>query len=473
MIINTDTRTALLLLLAVAGCGNHDGKVDVAAHPALGRQAHGIADVAERSLPAVVNIASTKVVHSQGHPFMSDPFFRQFFGDRMFGVPRARRKRSLGSGVIISKDGVVLTNYHVVERAQAIKVVLSDRRELAARLVGADPKSDMAVLRLEGDLDDLRPLPLGDSSKLRLGDVVLAIGNPFGVGQTVTMGIVSAKGRANVGIVDYEDFIQTDAAINPGNSGGALVNMRGELVGINTAILSRSGGYQGVGFAIPSNMARPIMESLLSRGKVVRGWLGASVQELSPDLARALGLKATDGVLVSDVAAGSPAARAGVRRGDVIQRINGEQIDTPGRLRNLVASAGAGARIKLGLLRKGSQPATVEIQLTEMPTTAGGVTRLGRREGALGGLTVVGLSPAVREKYNLPERLSQGVVIEQVARGSAAARAGLRPGDVILELNRQPIVSVDQFASVYRQSRGQLLLLVYRDGETSYLLFRR
>jgi serine protease Do len=467
MISSTNNASALWLLLAVAGCGSHNGDVAVAAHPALRRGA-GIADVAERSLPAVVNIASTKVVRAEGHPLMGDPFFRQFFG-----VPRARRQRSLGSGVIISKDGVVLTNYHVVERAETIKVVLSDRRELAARLVGADPKSDMAVLRLAGDLSDLQPLPLGDSSKLRLGDVVLAIGNPFGVGQTVTMGIVSAKGRANVGIVDYEDFIQTDAAINPGNSGGALVNMRGELVGINTAILSRSGGYQGVGFAIPSNMARPIMESLLSRGKVVRGWLGASVQELSPDLARALGLRATDGVLVSDVAEGSPAARAGVRRGDVILRINGEQITTAGRLRNLVASAGAGARVKLELLRGGSQPATLAIQLTEMPATAGGVTRLGRREGALGGLTVVGMSPAVREKYRLPDRLARGVVIEEVARESAAARAGLRPGDVILELNRQPVFSVDQFASIYRQSRGQLLLLVYRDGGTSYLLFRR
>jgi serine protease Do len=328
------------------------------------------------------------------------------------------------------------------------------------------------VLQLSGEPRDLKPLPFGDSSKLRLGEVVLAIGNPFGVGQTVTLGIVSAKGRANIGIVDYEDFIQTDAAINPGNSGGALVNMRAQLVGINTAILSRSGGYQGVGFAIPSNMARPIMQSLVRQGKVVRGWLGTSAQDLNERLARALGLRASDGVLVSDVADGSPAARAGVRRGDVIRRINGEPIGTAARLRNLVASLGAGANITLELLRQG-KALTLQTRLAAMPATAGDVARLGRREGALGGLTVVGLSDAVRDKFDLPSRLERGVVIEQVTRHSAAARAGLRPGDVILEINRRPVASVAEFTELYRQSRGELLLLLFRDGGTSYLLLRR
>ena len=460
----------LPIVLALAGCAH-----GAAAPAAVSLAGAPIADVAERTLPSVVNISSTKVIRMEGRisPFFSDPFFRHFFGDRFpRGMPRERREKSLGSGVIVSKDGIVITNNHVVDRAEEIRVTLADGRELRARLVGADPKSDVAVLRLEGGAKDLRPLPIGNSSRLRLGQVVLAIGNPFGVGQTVTMGIVSALGRADMGIVDYEDFIQTDAAINPGNSGGALVNLAGELVGINTAILSRSGGYQGIGFAIPSNMARPIMESLVKHGKVVRGWLGAALQELSGDLARALGVRATEGVLVSDVTPGSPADRAGLRRGDVVVAINGERVSSASRLRNLVAAAGAGARVRLSLSRREGK-ATIEVTLTEMPTTAGGVAYLGQREGALGGLTVVGMSAAVRDKYDLPSRLEQGVVIEEVKEGSPAAGASLRPGDVILEINRRPLSSVEEFARAYREARERLLLLVYREGSTLYLLLAK
>ncbi len=330
------------------------------------------------------------------------------------------------------------------------------------------------MLRLKGEVNDIKikPISFGDSSRLRLGDVVIAIGNPFGVGQTVTMGIVSAKGRANVGIVDYEDFIQTDAAINPGNSGGALINMAGELVGINTAILSRSGGYQGIGFAIPANMARPIMESLTQHGKVIRGWLGVAIQDLNKDLAKALGLETTKGVLIADVTDDSPADKAGLERGDVVVKIRGEAVDSTGRLRNLVATAGKGAKVKVEVLRKG-QRKTFEVELGEIPATVGGVAKIDKREGALGGLTVAGLSPAFRDKFSIPKRLTHGVVVQNVAQGSPAATAGLHPGDVILELNREAIKGVDHFARLQRSAKGKVLLLIFRNGSTLYLLLSK
>ena len=264
-----------------------------------------------------------------------------------------RREQGMGSGVIISSDGYVLTNNHVVSDAQEIKVTLYDRREFDAEVVGTDPKSDVAVIRIKAPPKDLRAISIGDSSRIRLGDVVLAIGNPFGVGQTVTMGIVSAKGRADVGIVDYEDFIQTDAAINPGNSGGALVNMEGQLIGINTAILSRSGGYQGIGFAIPTNMASPIMESLKKYGKVTRGWLGVSIQDVDQELSTAMKLPTSRGVLISDVQPGSPAQKAGLKRGDVVVKIEGRAVETTGNFRNAIALGGSGKKVKLELYRDG------------------------------------------------------------------------------------------------------------------------
>ncbi|MCC6746027.1 MAG: DegQ family serine endoprotease [Deltaproteobacteria bacterium] len=444
-----------------------------------GRTNVSIADIAEQSLPAVVNISSTKVIRQDGEemraPFFNDPFFRRYFGDEFFpfhDVPRERRERSLGSGVIVGSDGTVLTNNHVVERAERIRVTLADKRELDAKIIGTDPKSDLAVLKLAGAPRNLRPLPFGDSNRLRLGDVVIAIGNPFGVGQTVTMGIVSAKGRANMGIVDYEDFIQTDAAINPGNSGGALINMAGELVGINTAILSRTGGYQGIGFAIPSNMVRPIVESLTRHGKVIRGWLGVAIQDLTEELSRAMGLKSTRGVLVGDVASGSPADRAGMRRGDVVVKINGEEVDSASRLRNVVAAAGKGAKVKLETMR-GHRRRTFELELGELPTAIGGQARIDKGDGSLGGLTVASLSPMLRDKYRIPERLAQGVVVQAVASESPASRAGLREGDVILELNRETVTSAEQFAKLSETARGRILLLVYRDGHTVYLLLGR
>jgi Do/DeqQ family serine protease len=323
-----------------------------------------IADVTEQVLPSVVNISTTTARKSRG-PAMFDPFFSD--PDSPFGGrPSEREGQSLGSGVIVSTRGYVLTNSHVVADATDIRVSLSDGRELAAKLVGSDPKSDLAVLKLEGKLGSLRPIRFGRSHKTRLGEIVLAIGNPFGVGQTVTMGIISAKGRSGMGIVDYEDFIQTDAAINPGNSGGALINLEGELIGINTAILSRTGGYQGIGFAIPTDMARPIMDSLISDGRVDRGFLGVNIQTLTRDVAKTEGLPDDQrGVLVTRVLQASPAARAGLRQGDIIMRIDGRDTFTAAHVVNAVGMAGSGKRVKLEVLRSG-KPRTLRIELDEL-----------------------------------------------------------------------------------------------------------
>src|SRR3990172_3959873 len=304
-----------------------------------GSLAQGFADVIQPILPAVVNISTSRTVQRtrQEAPFPDDPFFRRFFGDP-FGndnqQPSERRQRGLGSGVIVSPDGYILTNNHVIEGANDIDVLLNDKRQLKAKLVGADPRSDLAVLQIQAT--GLTSLKLGDSSKLRVGDIVLAIGNPFGLDETVTMGIVSATGRRSLdlsGNGGYEDFIQTDAAINPGNSGGALINNRGELIGINTAIISGTGGNQGIGFAIPINMARGIMEQILKTGKVTRGYLGIIIQEVTPDLAKAFDLSSSEGALIGDVTSDSPGARAGLQKGDVVVALNGQPVADPQDLR--------------------------------------------------------------------------------------------------------------------------------------------
>jgi serine protease Do len=375
---------------------------------------------------------------------------------------------------VVIQAGIVVTNNHVVEDADEIQVTAQDGREFSAEVVGTDPKSDLAVVRLHGDASGLAPVEMGDSSRLRLGDVVLAIGNPFGVGQTVTMGIVSAKGRADVGIIDYEDFIQTDAAINPGNSGGALVDMEGRLVGINTAILSRSGGYQGIGFAIPTNMARPIVQSLLTQGKVVRGWLGVSIQDIDQDLAKAMGLESTNGVLISDVGAGSPAAAAGLKRGDVVLKVNDQPVDSTGRLRNSIASSGAAARVKLLVLRGGKER-VITVELGKMPggESAGGKSSPAAPGGgpsSLDGITLEEQTPAMRDRYQLPTRVRQGVLITGVQSGSSAARAGLRPGDVLLEVDRRKVTSIASFERLWKRAKGKTLLLVFRRGRTFFVV---
>jgi serine protease Do len=479
----TRMRLCLLTLLAVvlAACTSRrpEGQRPAAtgplpalfARPAFAYAAGGsrdasISDIAERAVHSVVNVFSTRVVRQPRGPLHGHPFFDRFLQP---DTPREQRAKSLGSGVIVTADGVVLTNNHVVENAQEIRVRLVGGRELQAKIVGTDPKSDLAVLRLQSPPRDLRPLPIGDSSKARLGEVVLAIGNPFGVGQTVTMGIVSAIGRANMGIVDYEDFIQTDAAINPGNSGGALVNMRAELIGINTAILSRSGGYQGIGFAIPTNMARPIMISLIKSGRVVRGWLGVMIQDLNEEMARALRIALNKGVLVTDVVPDGPAARAGLRRDDVITHIDGVAMDSSAHLRNRVGVAGAEGTIKVSALR-GGKTLQLTIKLSALPSEA--TATLDRSQGALGGLTLDPLTDETRQRLGLPPRAS-GVLVKSIDAGSAAQDAGLQERDVILQINRQPVANPTQFATIYRQASGKILLLVYRSGSALYLLLEK
>ncbi len=488
-------RETLILLtcaaaLAVAGCNqnrHHDAKNKTQPQssvtlsvpsPALVRSGGDVelSDVAERVVAGVVNISSEKVVRASGGsrmgPLFNDPFFRHFFGGPLGPNerPLERRENSLGSGVIVSNDGVVLTNNHVIENAEKIRVALADGRTFDAEIVGRDPQSDLGVLKLKGTLKDLKPLAFGDSDALRLGQVVLAVGNPFGIGQTVTMGIVSAKGRASVGIVQYEDFIQTDAAINPGNSGGALVNMRGELVGINTAILSRSGGYQGVGFAIPSKMARPIMESLLTHGKVTRGWLGVAIQDVTPELKQGLGLDEDKGVLVSDVNPGSPAQKGGLERGDVVLKLDGVPMDSSAKFRNAVAAAGPQAKVRLEVRRDG-RTRQLTVTLGEKDSGTGGGL-VGSRDDALGGLTLAEPTPELRRRYDIPPGV-EGAMVTEVEPDSVAARAGLRPGDMVVELNRKRITSSGDFADAYRRARGMVAVLVYRQGNSLYLAFQK
>jgi len=435
-------------------------------------------DVAKAVTPSVVNISTTRTSRvPEGHGFgpFDDPFFRRFFGDelfRRFEAPRDRRERSLGSGVIVDPGGYIITNNHVVSKADEIRILLADKRELKAKVVGTDPKTDIAVVKV--DAQSLPIIPWADSDKLQVGEYVLAIGNPFGLTQTVTMGIISAVGRANVGIAEYEDFIQTDAAINPGNSGGALVSARGELIGINTAIFSQSGGYMGIGFAVPSNMVRSVMEQLIKAGKVVRGYLGVSIQELTQDLARQFGVPETKGILISDVLADSPAKRAKLERGDVIVEFDGRAVENPTQFRNLVAQTPIGKKVHIKMLRNGKER-DQEVTIAEQPKSMAQVTPdaegdEARPAGALAGLEVRELTTDVARRFNLP-RNKGGVVVVRVADGSPAEEAGLQVGDVIVEINRQPVVSLRDFtkATGDLSPKGSALVLVLRNGRSTYL----
>src|SRR5512135_680821 len=327
-------------------------------------------EIAASISPAVVNISTTKVMRRDANPLFDDPFFDFFNPFREFRTPKKWKEQSLGSGVIVSADGYIITNNHVVEQADEVRVTLLDKRSFKAKVIGADSKTDVAVVRI--DAKDLPTVRWGDSDKLQVGEFVLAIGNPFGLSHTVTMGIISAVGRANVGIADYEDFIQTDAAINPGNSGGPLVNVRGELIGINTAIFSRSGGYQGIGFAVPSNMARLVMDQLMKEGKIVRGWLGVTIQDITPELSQKFGLKDSKGALVGDISKGSPAEKSGMMRGDVILEFNGKEVKSVGSLRNMVSQSKVGSQVKLKILRGGKQIELAAL-IAELPKEAAGV----------------------------------------------------------------------------------------------------
>ncbi len=420
-----------------------------------------LAPMLKNVLPAVVNIATSGKVVIQDNPLLNDPFFRHFFRN-MPPIPRERRTQSIGSGVIVDADnGYILTNHHVVKNADKIFVTLKDKRRLKAKLVGSDPETDIAVLQVEKD--NLTDLPLGNSDQLQVGDFVVAIGNPFGLGQTVTSGIVSALGRTGLGIEGYENFIQTDASINPGNSGGALVDLRGQLVGINTAIVGPSGGNVGIGFAIPINMAKEIMEQIIEHGSVKRGLLGVQVQDITPELAKAMGLKTTQGALVSGVTKGSSADKAGIKPGDVIIRFDGKKVKNSAALRNMVGLKRIGEKAEIELIRDGET-----IRLTAkigQPVAEGAVAgEIPLLEGAT-------FSEIVPD-HPLYGRV-EGIMVADVQVGSPAWQAGLREGDVILSVNRRPVKSVAEFFQVASKSPNRLLLRIQRGNFALFIVVEK
>ncbi len=482
---------ALILLVAMAGwgaarAGEHIFATGMhismkMADPAEGPSRTGFAPMVKTVLPDVVNISTSKVVkasdrmnNQEGMPDDIPPFFQQFFGQQ-FGPnpgnrapkPRDQREDSLGSGVIVSPDGYILTNNHVIDGATDVRVTLSDKRQLKATIVGSDPKTDVAVLKIEGS--GFPAITVGDSSKVQIGDYALAIGDPFGVGQTVTMGIISALNRGNLGIEDYEDFIQTDAPINPGNSGGALVNDRGELVGINTAILSHgSGGNEGIGFAIPINLARSVMSQILDHGKVNRAYLGIMIQDITPGISKAMGLKEMKGALVGDVSLNGPAQKSGVQRGDVVLEVNGKEIEDSRQLRMTISMMDPNATVNLKLLRNGN-PTNVSVKLGDLPSDKEQAKADdGPSEQALDGVTVENLDSRTTRELGLPSGTT-GVVVTDVSPSSPLASAGLQRGDVIQEVNHQPVKNVTQYEEAIRKAGNNPLLLVNRKGSTIFL----
>jgi serine protease Do len=444
----------------------------------LGNFANGFSAVLKPALPAVVNISSSKVVkpeHNQMPQVFNDPMFRQFFGDQFGqGQTRPMREQSLGSGVILTSDGTILTNNHVVEGATDIKVSLSDKREFKAKVIGTDSQTDIAVLKI--DATSLPTVPLGDSNQLQVGDLIFAIGDPFGVGETATMGIVSATGRGGFGIEHYENFIQTDAAINPGNSGGAMIDIHGNLVGINTAILSHGGmggegGNEGVGFAIPMSMAKPIMDQILTHGKVVRGYLGVRIQDLTPQLARAFGLKDGGGVLIGDVSPDTPAAQSGLKKGDVILQVNGQPVNAPNQLQVQISQFAPGTPIKLQIWHNGAAE-NVSLKLAELSEHDDKQASAETSGAALEGVQVQDLTSDISQELNLPTG-THGVVVTSVDPSSpaAAAQPSLRRGDVIQEINHKPISSTSDYQQALAGADKQpVLILVNHGGGTGYVV---
>ena len=479
-LISAALLTAIALCPGASASTNPPPKLLLEESPLSGevKASTSFAPVIKRVAPSVVNIFSTMTIRDSR---MSNPVFddlRRFFGDD-FGSPeddqpRSRKAQSLGSGVIVSPEGYILTANHVVEGADKIKVALmSGEKELDAKVIGTDPPTDIAVLKIETK-SKLAPITIGDSDKVEVGDTVLALGNPFGVGRTVTMGIVSGLSR-KFGMNAYEDFIQTDAAINMGNSGGALVDAQGRLIGINTAILSKTGGFQGVGFAVPANLARFVMDRIISEGKVTRGYLGINIQPLTPALAKGFGLPdESSGVLVGGVAPNSAAEKAGIKNGDVVLDFNGKKVTDPSSLQLAVAQTPPGTKANVRVLRTaGNKPSekVLSVKLAELPSDM--FTRndsKGRRDqgqsatDALDGVQVADLDASFRRQFNVPRNL-HGAVVTKVDPDSNAAEAGLRPGDVLLEINRQEVRSGDEAVTLSEQAKDdQIMLRVWSNG---------
>jgi len=444
--------------------------LDESAVPRDGLPRGSFAPIVKTVAPAVVKIETTTTVNnraSQGFPGFNEPFG--------WMLPRGQSEpqiqHGVGSGVIVTKDGYILTNNHVVDGAKEVKVSLMDGRTFTAKVIGRDPKSDLAVVRIGAT--DLPVVAMADSGKVQVGDVVLAVGNPFGVGQTVTSGIVSATDRGDMGLEDYEDFIQTDAAINPGNSGGALVDIDGRLIGINTAILSRSGGSQGVGFAIPTDLARSVMVSLIKDGHVTRGYLGVTIQNINPVLAQEFKLKDNQGALIADVAPDGPADKAGFKDGDVVVQFNGHSVADSRRLKLEVADTAPGTSVPVEILRDGAKQ-KLEVTVKSLPggepLAKAASPEAADDTGTLNGVGVGDLDQATREQFHVPKNV-HGAVVTQVDNGSAAAAAGLKPGDVIEEINRHPVKSADEAVQLTEKAASkQTLVRVWENGGSHYLV---
>ncbi|HFQ88638.1 MAG TPA: DegQ family serine endoprotease [Desulfobulbus sp.] len=450
----------------------------------LARTAKAFASIVKKAEPAVVHVAVEKSVKGGGNApanpfdFFSDPFFQRFFGPQFRHPrmnprqqPRQFKQWAAGSGFIISPDGYIMTNNHVVENADKITVRLNDKREFKAKVIGTDPQSDVAVIKI--DARNLPVLPLGDSDKIQVGEWVIAIGSPFELNETVTVGVVSAKGRNRMGINDYENFIQTDAAINPGNSGGPLLNIYGQVIGINTAIFSRSGGYMGIGFAIPINMAKNIEQQLRKYGKVTRGWLGVVIQDLDEDLAHSFGLDRPEGALVSQVSPNSPAAKAGLRQGDVLVTYNGSKLTNVADLRNKVAMTTPGTKVTMGLIRDGRKR-EVQVTIGQQPSDFSSRVGMAAPGNPLAkmGLSLQDLTPELADHFGY--KVGQGVLVTEVAPGSPAERVGMQAGQLIEEVNKQRVRNLQDLEKALKRSKNpkEVLLRVRAGDFSQYVVLR-
>ncbi|MDK2848035.1 MAG: serine protease Do [Desulfuromonadales bacterium] len=463
---------ALLIAVGVSGVVPAASSAQERGLESLKQTGQAFRNVAKKVSPAVVFIKVEKEVSSQGttefySPFGSpfdDEFFRRFFGappgfeNPHRQQPQKRRQAGQGSGFLITPDGYIITNNHVVGDADLVSVQMNDGREYEAEIVGTDPGSDLAVIKI--DESDLPFLKLGSSEKLEVGDWVLAVGNPFGLSHTLTAGVVSAKGRSGIGLNDYEDFIQTDAAINPGNSGGPLVNLDGEVVGINTAIFSRSGGYMGIGFAIPVDMAKNIKSQLIEHGEVKRGRLGVYIQDMTPDLAESFGLDEVEGILVTQVIEDSPAEDAGLKQGDVILQIDGDKLDKVASFRNRIALTAPGTKVSLLILRDGKEM-TFKVKIGKQ--TERDNTTSGSRDIPEIGLTLQDLTPELEKRFGYENE--EGVLVTGVDRGSLAERAGIRQGSLILEIGRKKVTSVQQAKTLLKENKRDSILLLVKEGD--------